>query len=332
MAFPIHRPRRLRTSAGIRSLVRETILSPSDFVMPYFIRPGKGEKRPISSMPGQFQYSVDTLAKAVPEVASLQVPAVILFGIPSEKDETATGAYASDGIVQEATKAVKDASPDTLVIADLCFCEYTNHGHCGIIRKKGKTDDDGFVLDNDRTLELVAKTAVSQAKAGADIVAPSGMADGMVTTIRQALDAEGFQDVAILSYAVKYSSAFYGPFRDAAESPPSFGDRTTYQMDPANALEGLREAALDVEEGADMLMVKPGLPYLDILSSVKQRFGLPTAAYCVSGEYSMIKAAAANDWIDEKKTALEALTSVKRAGADFMITYHALDAARWLGE
>jgi porphobilinogen synthase len=321
----------LRTSEGIRALVRETILTPADFVMPYFVRPGKGEKRPISSMPGQFQYSVDELEKAVPEVASLGVPAVILFGIPDKKDEHASGAYASKGIVQEATRAVKAASPTTLVIADLCFCEYTNHGHCGVIRRKGKSDEDGFVLDNDETLELLAKTAVSQAKAGADIVAPSGMIDGMIKTIREALDAAGFQHVAILSYAVKYSSAFYGPFRDAAESPPSFGDRTTYQMDPANALEGLREAALDVEEGADMLMVKPGLPYLDILRSVKDRFGLPTAAYCVSGEYSMIKAAAANDWVDERKIALESLTSVKRAGADFMITYHALDAARWLG-
>jgi len=331
MSFPTHRPRRLRASAGIRALVRETVLTPSDFVMPFFIRPGKGEKRPIGSMPGQFQYSVDELAKTAPEAASLGVPAVILFGIPDKKDEHASGAYAPKGIVQEATKAVKDASPETLVITDLCFCEYTSHGHCGVIRRKGARDEDGFELDNDETLDLVAKTAVSQAKAGADIVAPSGMTDGMVKTIRQALDGAGFQNVSILSYAVKYSSAFYGPFREAAESPPSFGDRTTYQMDPGNALEGMREAALDVEEGADMLMVKPGLPYLDVLSAVKRRFGLPTAAYCVSGEYSMIKAAAANGWIDERKTALESLTSIKRAGADFMITYHALDAARWLG-
>lgn len=331
MSFPDHRPRRLRVSAGVRALVRETVLNPSDFVMPYFVRPGKGERRPISSMPDQFQYSVDELAKVVPETASLGVPAVMLFGIPPKKDKHASGAFAANGIVQQATKAIKDASPETVVIADLCFCEYTDHGHCGIIRSKGKRDEDGFILDNDETLELISKTAVSQAKAGADIIAPSGMTDGMVKTIRAALDGAGFQDVLILSYAVKYSSAFYGPFREAAESPPSFGDRTTYQMDPANALEALREAALDVEEGADMLMVKPGLPYLDVLRSVKDRFGLPTVSYSVSGEYSMIKAASANGWIDERKTALESLTSIKRAGADFMITYHALDAARWLG-
>ena len=299
--------------------------------MPFFVRPGKGEKRPIGSMPGQFQYSVDELTKAVPEAAQLGVPAVILFGIPEKKDEQASGAFAPKGIVQEATRAIKEAAPETVVIADLCFCEYTDHGHCGVVRRKGKGAGESFILDNDATLDLVGKTAVSQAKAGADVIAPSGMTDGMVRTIREALDGAGFKDVAILSYAVKYASAFYGPFRDAAESPPRFGDRSAYQMDPANFHEALREAALDVEEGADMLMVKPGLPYLDVLRAVKDRFGLPTAAYSVSGEYSMIRAAAERGWIDERRTALEALTAIKRAGADFIITYHALDAARWLG-
>jgi len=327
MAFPIHRPRRLRASEGLRALVRETHLTPSDFILPLFVRPGKGQKRPISSMPGHDQFSVDTVVKAAKEAHKLGVPGVILFGIPSKKDAKASDAYAKKGIVQQAIKAIKDACPGLLVLADLCFCEYTDHGHCGVVEKKGKE----FFLHNDKTLDLVAKTAAAQADAGADIIAPSGMTDGMVAVIRAALDASGFDDRAILSYAVKYSSAFYGPFREAAESPPQFGDRTTYQMDPANAREAIREAELDVEEGADMLMVKPALPYLDIVSDVRQTFGLPTGAYCVSGEYSMIKAAAKNGWIDEKKTALEALTSIKRAGADFILTYHAVDAAKWLG-
>ena len=287
-----------------------------------FIRPGKGEKRPISSMPGHFQYSVDTAVKAAGEAVRLGVPGVILFGIPDKKDGKASGAYSDNGIVQKAAKAIKDEYPNLLLIADLCFCEYTDHGHCGIVKN-------GKVL-NDPTLVLAAKTAVSQAKAGFDIIAPSGMMDGQVAAIRKALDASGQIDIPILAYAAKYASAYYGPFREAAESPPSFGDRSTYQMDPANFNEAMREVALDVEEGADMVMVKPALPYLDVLKAVKARFGLPTAAYQVSGEFAMIKAAAARGWVDEKKIALESLTSIKRAGADFILTYYALEAAKWL--
>ncbi|MBI3297353.1 MAG: porphobilinogen synthase [Elusimicrobia bacterium] len=327
MAFPTQRLRRLRASAGLRAMVRETELTPRDLVLPLFVRPGKGEKRPIRSMPGVYQWSVDTVVGPAREAARLGVPAVILFGIPDKKDARASGAYAKDGIVQRAARAVKEAVPGLVVIADLCFCEYTDHGHCGVIRKSR----DSFILDNDATLELVAKTARSQAEAGFDVVAPSGMADGQVGVIRKALDASGHRDTPILAYAVKYSSAFYGPFRDAAESPPAFGDRSTYQMDPANRDEALREAALDVEEGADMLMVKPAMAYLDVLLEVRRRFGLPTAAYSVSGEYAMVKAAAEKGWMDEKRTALEVLTGIKRAGADFILTYHALDAARWLG-
>ena len=275
-------------------------------------------------MPGHFQYSVDEMVKALGPAVSAGVPAAILFGIPEKKDAKASGACARDGIVQRALKAAKDRHPELVLIADLCFCEYTDHGHCGIVK-------DERIL-NDPTLELAARTAVSQAEAGADVIAPSGMMDGQVAAIRAALDAEGFSGTPILAYAAKYASAFYGPFREAAESPPSFGDRSTYQMDPANAREAMREAALDIEEGADMVMVKPALPYLDALAAVKARWGLPTAAYCVSGEFAMIKAAAKNGWIDERRTALEALTSIKRAGADFILTYHALEAARWLGE
>jgi len=326
VSFPIHRPRRLRRSPGLRALVRETALAPDDFVMPLFVRPGRGVEKPISSMPGHAQLSVDKLPAKAKELRKAGVPAVILFGIPEKKDGRASGAWAKDGIVQLAARAMKDAVPDLVVMADLCFCEYTDHGHCGVIRK----GDGGFILDNDPTLDLVAKTAASQAAAGADVIAPSGMADGQVGVIRAALDRAGSKDSAILAYAVKYASAFYGPFREAAESPPQFGDRSTYQMDPANAREAVREAALDVEEGADMLMVKPALPYLDVLAEVRRRFGLPTAAYSVSGEYSMIMAAAQKGWIDERKIALEALTSIKRAGADFILTYHALAAARWL--
>jgi len=322
MAFPTTRPRRLRTTPALRALVRETELNAGDFVLPLFVRPGKGEKRPISSMPGHFQYSVDESVKAAGGAVKAGVPAAILFGIPDKKDAKASGAYAADGIVQKAAKAIKDKHPDLILIADLCFCEYTDHGHCGVVK-------DGKVL-NDPTLELIAKTAVSQAKAGFDVVAPSGMIDGTVAAMRAALDGAGLQDTPILAYAVKYASAFYGPFREAAESPPSFGDRSTYQMDPANFREALREVALDVEEGADMVMVKPALPYLDVLRAVKDRFGLPTAAYQVSGEFAMIKAAAAKGWIDERKVALESLTAIKRAGADFILTYYALEAARWL--
>ena len=326
MAFPTHRLRRLRSSPALRDIVRETRVDPQDFILPLFIRPGKGEKRPISSMPGVFQYSVDELPRRLKDVKASALPGVILFGIPERKDERASGAYAADGIVQQAARTIKEKAPELMVLADLCFCEYTSHGHCGVIAKT----KNGFILDNDATLDLVAKTAVSQAKSGADVIAPSGMADGQVAAIRKALDSNGFQDTPILAYAAKYASAFYGPFRDAAESPPQFGDRSTYQMDPANSREALREVALDVEEGADMVMVKPALPYLDVLKAVRERFELPTAAYNVSGEYSMIKAASERGWIDERRTVLETLTSIKRAGADFILTYHALDAARWL--
>jgi porphobilinogen synthase len=322
MHHPVTRPRRLRASPALRALVRQTELSPKDFVLPLFVRPGKGEKRPISSMPGHFQYSVDEAVKAAGEAVAHGLPGVILFGIPDKKDAKASGAYAENGIVQKAARAIKAKHPNLLLIADLCFCEYTDHGHCGFVK-------DGKVL-NDPTLEWAAKTAVSQAKAGFDIIAPSGMMDGQVGAIRKALDGAKFGDTPILAYAVKYASAFYGPFREAAESPPSFGDRATYQMDPANFDEAMREASLDAEQGADILMVKPALPYLDVLRAVRARFGLPAAAYQVSGEYAMIKAAAKNGWIDEKKVALESLTSIKRAGADFILTYYALEAARWL--
>jgi len=322
MSFTATRPRRLRASPALRALVRETALDAGDLVLPLFVRSGKGEKRPISSMPGHFQYSVDEAVKAAGEAASSGLPAVILFGIPDKKDAKASGAYADDGIVQGAAKAIKDKYPELLLIADLCFCEYTDHGHCGIVK--------GDKILNDPTLELAAKTAVSQARAGFDVVAPSGMMDGQVGAMRKALDGAGFAETPVLAYAAKYASGFYGPFREAAESPPSFGDRASYQMDPANFNEALREVALDVEEGADMLMVKPALPYLDVLRAVKERFLLPTAAYHVSGEFAMIKAAAKNGWIDEKRVALETLTCIKRAGADFILTYYALEAARWL--
>ncbi len=322
MSFPITRPRRLRSSPALRALIRETDLSAKDFIIPLFIRPGKGEKRPISSMPGHFQYSVDMAVKAADAAVREGIPGLILFGIPDKKDAKASGAYADNGIVQNAVKAIKDKHPNLLMIADLCFCEYMDHGHCGVI--KG-----GKVL-NDPTLALAAKTAASQAKAGFDIIAPSGMMDGQVAAIRKSLDGNGFGDTPILAYAAKYASAYYGPFREAAESPPSFGDRSGYQMDPANFNEAMREVALDVEEGADMVMVKPALPYLDVLKAVKERFGLPTSAYQVSGEFAMIKAAAANGWIDEKRMALESLMCIKRAGADFILTYYALEAAKWL--
>ena len=322
MSFPATRMRRLRSSPVLRELVRETKLDPADLVLPLFVRPGKGERRPIGSMPGQFQLSVDEAAKTAREAWKAGVRAVILFGIPEKKDALARGAYAPDGIVQRAAGALKSALPDLAVMADLCFCEYTDHGHCGVVK--------GSRVDNDATLALAGKTAVSQAKAGADVIAPSGMMDGQVGAIRAALDAAGFADIPILAYAAKYASGFYGPFRDAAESPPSFGDRSTYQMDPPNALEALREVELDLQEGADMVMVKPALAYLDVLAAVKRRFGVPTAAYSVSGEYAMIKAAAARGWLDEKRIALETLVSIKRAGADFILTYYALEAARWL--
>jgi porphobilinogen synthase len=318
------RPRRLRRTEALRDLVRETTLEPSDFVYPLFVVPGADVRRPVSSMPGVDQLSVDRLAGEARDLATLGVKAVVLFGIPSAKDPHGLESYADDGIVQQAIAALKDASPELVVMTDVCLCEYTDHGHCGLL------DADGYVL-NDETLEVLGRIAVSHSEAGADVVAPSGMIDGMVGAIRAALDGEGLQRVAILSYAVKYASAFYGPFREAAEGAPAFGDRRSHQMDPANAREALREAALDVEEGADALMVKPALGYLDVVRSVRERFpDLPLAAYNVSGEYAMVKAAAANGWLDERAVVLEALTGIRRAGADLVVTYHAKDAAAWL--
>jgi porphobilinogen synthase len=318
------RPRRLRRTAALRDLVRETSLEPSDFVHPLFVVPGADVRRPVSSMPGVDQLSVDRLAGEARDLATLGVKAVVLFGIPSSKDAQGLESYADDGIVQQAIAALKDASPELVVMTDVCLCEYTDHGHCGLV------DAEGDVL-NDETLEVLGRIAVSHGEAGADVVAPSGMIDGMVGAIRGALDGEGLHRVAILSYAVKYASAFYGPFREAAEGAPAFGDRRSQQMDPANAREALREAALDVDEGADALMVKPALGYLDVVRSVRERFPeLPLAAYNVSGEYAMVKAAAANGWLDERAVVLEVLTGIRRAGADLVVTYHAKDAAAWL--
>ena len=318
------RPRRLRRTAALRDLVRETTLDPADFVYPLFVVPGADVRRPVSSMPGVDQLSVDQLAAEARELATLGVKAVLLFGIPSAKDAHGTESSAEDGIVQQAVRALKDVSRELVVMTDVCMCEYTDHGHCGLL------DTDGYVL-NDETLEQLGRIAVSHAEAGADVVAPSGMIDGMVGAIRGALDGEGLQAVAILSYAVKYASAFYGPFRDAAEGAPAFGDRRSHQMDPGNAREALREAALDVEEGADALLVKPALGYLDVVRSVRERFPeTPLAAYNVSGEYAMVKAAAADGWLDERAVVLEVLTGIRRAGADLVVTYHAKDAAAWL--
>lgn len=326
--FPINRPRRLRQNAQIRRMVQETILTPSDLIYPLFAVPGEAIAQEVKSMPGVYQLSVDKIVVEAKEVYELGIPAVILFGIPDSKDTEATGAWHDCGIVQKAATAIKEAIPELIVIADTCLCEYTDHGHCGYLEVGDLT---GRVL-NDPTLELLKKTAVSQAKAGADIIAPSGMMDGFVQAIRQGLDEAGFEDTPILSYAAKYASAYYGPFRDAAESSPQFGDRRTYQMDPANAIEALKEVELDIAEGADMLMVKPALSYMDIIWRVKEITNLPVAAYNVSGEYSMIKAAALNGWIDEKKVTLETLISFKRAGADLILTYHAKDAVRWLNQ
>ncbi|GAB4581528.1 MAG: porphobilinogen synthase [Anaerolineales bacterium] len=329
--YPTSRPRRLRLSPGLRNMVRETILTPHDFVYPLFIRHGKGIQQAIKSMPGQYQWSVDNLPAEAESIAKLGIPAVILFGIPAEKDPTGTENFAADGIIQQAIRTLKAAVPDLIVITDVCMCEYTDHGHCGILNTGEHIHlPKGYVL-NDTTLNILSKVAVSHAEAGADIVAPSGMMDGMVLAIRRSLDEAGFEHLPILSYAVKYASAFYGPFREAAESPPSFGDRKSHQMDPANVREALREAALDVAEGADMLMVKPALPYLDVIRRVRDAFPeLPLAAYNVSGEYAMLKAAAANGWLDEQKVILETLTAIKRAGADFILTYHAKEACKWL--
>ncbi len=322
MAFPRQRLRRLRQTENLRKLIRETTLSPDDFIYPLFVVHGKGIKKEIPSMPGNYQQSIDNIVKDAKEAYSLGIPAIILFGIPEHKDELASEAYSKKGIIQQAIKAIKDKTPELIVITDVCLCEYTSHGHCGVI-KNGK-------ILNDPTLQLLAKEAVSHAKAGADIVAPSDMMDGRVAAIRSALDKEGFADTPIMSYAAKYASSFYGPFRDAAESTPKFGDRRTYQMDPANAREAIREAALDIEEGADIVMVKPALSYLDIIYRIKNEFNLPVAAYNVSGEFSIIKAGAKLGWIDEKRMMMEVLTSIKRAGADLILTYFAKEAAKLL--
>lgn len=322
--FPIHRPRRLRKNETIRRMVREISLSPDDFIYPLFVTHGKGVKKEVSAMPGCFQESVDRVVRSAKEVHSLGIPSVILFGIPEHKDEKGSGAYDDRGVVQEAVRAIKDAVPGLYVITDVCMCEYTSHGHCGLI--------EGGDVANDPTLELLAKEALSHARAGADMVAPSDMMDGRIEAIRLTLDDEGFPDIPIMSYAAKYASAFYGPFREAAESNPQFGDRRSYQMDPANRIEALREVALDVEEGADIVMVKPALSYLDIISDVKDNFDVPVAAYNVSGEYSLVKAAGRLGWIDEERMMMEILTSIKRAGADLILTYFAKDAAKVLNK
>ncbi len=324
MTYPIRRPRRLRSSENIRNMVRENQVSLSDLIYPMFVCEGKGIKSEVTSMPGVYNLSLDKFAAELAGVVELKVPAVLLFGVPAAKDFEGTGAYAEDGIVQKAIKTAKAAYPGLYVITDVCLCEYTDHGHCGIVK-------DGDVL-NDPTLQLLIKTAVSHAKAGADMVAPSDMMDGRVGAIRDAFDEDGFEHIPIMAYSAKYASAFYGPFRDAAGSTPQFGDRRSYQMDPANGDEALMETALDIEEGADIIMVKPGLAYMDILRRLKDEFRLPTAVYNVSGEYSMVKAAAANGWVDEKRIVMEIMNGFKRAGADLILTYHALDVARWLKE
>ena len=326
--FPIQRPRRLRNHPQIRRMVRENAITTDDLIYPLFAVPGEGFAQEVKSMPGVYQLSVDKIVEEAKQVYDLGIPAVIIFGIPAEKDTEATGAWHDHGIVQQASTAVKAALPDLVVIVDTCLCEYTSHGHCGYLEVGDLT---GRVL-NDPTLELLKKTAVSQANAGADIIAPSGMMDGFVQAIRAGLDQGGFTDIPILSYAAKYASAYYGPFRDAAESAPQFGDRRTYQMDPANGQEALKEIELDIAEGADMLMVKPALAYMDIIWRVKEATNLPVAAYNVSGEYSMIKAAALNGWIDEQRVVMETMTGFKRSGADLILTYHAKDIARWLQE
>jgi porphobilinogen synthase len=320
MSDIVHRPRRLRQSENLRALVRETRLASEDFILPLFACPGENVRREIQSMPGVFNLSVDEIVREATHAYEAGVRGAILFGLPETKDEMASGAYSEKGIVQQAVRAIKRAVPDMLVIADTCLCEYTSHGHCGVVRQ-------GEVL-NDESLELIARAALSQAEAGADIVAPSAMMDGQVGAIRAVLDGAGLESVSIMAYAVKYASAFYGPFREAADSAPAFGDRRAYQMDGANAREAMREAELDYSEGADFLMVKPALPYLDILKQVRDRFDLPIAAYHVSGEYAMIKAAAERGWIDERRVMLETLTSIKRAGANVIITYYAQEAVR----
>ncbi|GMK47204.1 delta-aminolevulinic acid dehydratase [Paenibacillus glycanilyticus] len=328
MAFPIVRHRRLRQSAAMRNIVRETVLTANDFIYPIYVKYGTSIKEEISSMPGVYRFSLDLLEAEIREIASLGIQAIMLFGLPDHKDAEGTSAYDPNGIVQEATRLIKKWAPELIVMADTCLCQFTDHGHCGMVHLDEATGT--AVVDNDPSLSLLVRTAVSQAEAGADVIAPSNMMDGFVSAIREGLDEAGFSHVPILSYSVKYASAFYGPFRDAAKSAPQFGDRKTYQMDPANAREALREADSDVFEGADMLMVKPALSYLDIVRQLRDSFDLPIVAYNVSGEYAMVKAAAANGWIDEKAIVLEKLISMKRAGADLIITYHAKDASRWL--
>ncbi|HSE30536.1 MAG TPA: porphobilinogen synthase [Pyrinomonadaceae bacterium] len=323
MPFPTQRPRRLRRTEALRALVREAKLTRDDFVLPLFVCSGTNVRREVSSMPGVFNLSVDETAKEVSQAFDIGVRSVIVFGLPEAKDELATGAYAEDGIVQRALRAIKKSTPDMIAMADTCLCEYTSHGHCGVVR-------DGDVV-NDESLKLLAKTALSQAEAGADVVAPSAMMDGQVAAIREALDNAGFDRTPIMAYAVKYASAFYGPFREAADSAPAFGDRRAYQMDPPNAREAMREAQLDYEEGADILMVKPATVYLDVLRMVRERYDVPLAAYHVSGEYALIKAAAQKGWIDERRVMLETLTSIKRAGADIILTYYAREAIKALG-
>jgi len=322
MDYPKYRPRRLRRNERIRELIRETTISPKNLIYPLFVGPGKNRAQPVSSMPGVAQLSVDRAVIECQEVRALGIPAVILFGIPERKDALGSEAYADAGVVQQAIRAIKEKLPELLVITDVCLCEYTDHGHCGVV----KNGD----VDNDATLELLAKEALSHARAGADIVGPSDMMDGRVGAVRQALDQNGFENVAIMAYAAKYASGFYGPFREAAESTPQFGDRRSYQMDPANTDEALREVALDIREGADIVMVKPAMAYLDIVYRVKQKFGYPVAAYNVSGEFSMIKAAGQNGWIDEQRVMMEVLFAIRRAGADMILTYFAKDAARIL--
>ena len=325
--FPSVRMRRLRQHPALRDLVRETLLTPHDFILPLFVRHGENTRQEISSMPGHAQITVDLLENEINEIESLGIPAVILFGIPATKDAVGSDAYSSEGIIQQAVREIQRVSKNLLVITDVCFCEFTDHGHCGIINDRHGTMD----VDNDATLEILVKEAVSHAQAGSDVIAPSGMMDGMIQALRGGLDAAGFENIPILSYAAKYSSGFYGPFREAAESTPQFGDRRTYQMDPANGAEALREVALDLAEGADMLMVKPALSYLDIIHRVKAAHPeVPLAAYNVSGEFAMVKAAAEKGWIDEERVALELLTSIKRAGADMILTYFAKDVCRWL--
>jgi porphobilinogen synthase len=322
MSFPETRPRRLRRSPALRRLVRETTLAADNFIFPLFVCPGKGVRREIKSLPGQFHFSVDEVAREAEEIAELGIPGVILFGLPEKKDEVGSEAWHAEGVVQRAIRAIKKATPELMVSVDACFCEYTTHGHCGVIMN-GE-------VDNDATLENLGRAALSYARAGVDLVAPSGMMDGFVGFLRESLDEEGFEQVGLLSYAAKYASAYYGPFREAVESAPSFGDRTGYQMDPSNVREAMREVALDVEEGADIVMVKPALAYLDVIAEVRREFDLPVAAYNVSGEYAMLKAAAEKGWIDHDRTMLETLVAMRRAGADLILTYHAKEAARLL--